>query len=99
MSPSAERQAFFEDATSMLFAVSLIIDRSDTLPEPLLCPLCLAPNRLVKWVAADDKGFAQPKFEHHCEGCKQPFTKGNIGVRRFAMELTRKRAGEKLYLS
>ena len=99
IAPSADRQAFFESTTSMSFAVPLTLDRSDTLTEPLACPLCLAQNYSVAWVAADEKGFAQPKFEHYCESCQQPFTKENIGVRRFAMELTTKRTGEKLYFS
>jgi hypothetical protein len=97
--PSADRQAFFEGTTSMSFAAPLILDRSDTLTEPLTCPVCLAPNYTVKWVSADEKGFAQPKFEHQCESCEQPFTKENIGVRRFATELTTKRTGETLYFS
>ena len=97
--PSADRQAFFESTTSLSFTVPLTLDRSNTLTEPLTCPLCLAQNYSVAWVAAHGKGFAQPKFEHYCESCKQPFTKENIGVRRFSTELTTKRTGEKLYFS
>jgi hypothetical protein len=99
VAPSAERRRFFQRTTYMFFTMPLIIGPSDILPDPLTCPFCLGPNQLVRWVADDEKGFAQPKFEHLCEVCGRSFTKENIGVRRFAAEFTRIRAGEKLYLS
>jgi hypothetical protein len=95
--PSAERQAFFERTTSLAFAMPLVTGRSDVVS--LDCPFCLRKNHLVKWVADGEKGFAQPKFEYNCESCRQIFTKSNIGVRRFAEEVARMRAGQKVYLS
>ncbi|KAF8511640.1 hypothetical protein BU17DRAFT_97089 [Hysterangium stoloniferum] len=97
--PSAKRRRFFEDTTSWSFTPPLILDRSDTLSEPLTCPRCLALNYSVKWVAAGEKGYAQPKFEHRCESCGDIFTKESIGIMRFAMELTKKREGQTVYLS
>ncbi|KAF8509063.1 hypothetical protein BU17DRAFT_56356 [Hysterangium stoloniferum] len=97
--PSAERQEFFECTTSMPFTPPLIMNHSDTLSQPIPCPHCLVPNYLVKLVAADNKGFTQSRFEHLCERCRNPFTKESIGVKRFALELAKKRAGVVIHLS
>lgn len=75
----------------------LVTDLSDVVT--LDCPFCLRRNHLVKWVAADKKGFAQPEFTYACESCHQWFTKSNIGIRRFAEEFSRRRAGQKVYIS
>lgn len=95
--PSSERQRFFEETTYLTFSVPLITEMSDTMT--LDCPICKQKNHLVKWIAMDDKGFAQTKFEHRCESCNMVFTKSNIGVRRFADEVTLRRTGRKVYIS
>ena len=97
--PSSKRQTFWENTIFIPFIAPLTVGHSDTVQAPVTCPLCLSPNYLVKWVADNERGFAQPNFEHHCESCQQPFTRGNIGVQRFAVEVAKKRAGMKVYLS
>lgn len=95
--PSPEREAFFKNTTSLRFSAALITEFSDVVT--VSCPFCLYKNRLVKWVDANEKGFAQPKFEYTCESCQQVFNKSNIGVKRFAEEFALRRAGKKVYIS
>jgi len=99
LAPSPQRQAFWESTTSMPFVAPLTVDHSDTVQAPVTCPFCLTPNHLVNWVAANERGFAQPNFEYRCESCRQLFTRKNIGIERFAVEVAKKRAGLKVYLS
>lgn len=94
---SAERGAFFEKNTTLKFSMALVTELSDVVTVD--CPFCLQKNHLVKWVDADEKGFAEPKFGYTCESCEQVFTKSNIGVRRFAEEFTMRRTGKKVYIS
>lgn len=95
--PSTERQSFWETTTSLPFAPPLVTGFSDVIT--LDCPLCLQKNHQVKWISDDEKGFAQPGFEYTCDTCHDVFNKSNVGVRRFTEEVTRRRAGEKVYLS
>jgi transposase-like protein len=95
--PSDGRKRFFESTSEMPYEMPLVTNNSDTLD--LICPFCSRPNHLVKWVIPQGKGFAQPNFSYRCEYCKKVYTKSNMGVRRFAEEVFRKRAGEDIYIS
>ncbi|KAG8812482.1 hypothetical protein FRC18_002927 [Serendipita sp. 400] len=95
--PSDERQRFFEETTNLPYDMPLITKRSDVFT--LDCPFCANTNQLVRWVADGEKGFAQPKFAHTCEICGESFRKSNIGVRRFCEEVTRRRAGDRVFIS
>ncbi|KAG8865591.1 hypothetical protein FRC20_009674 [Serendipita sp. 405] len=95
--PSEEQLEFFEYTTQIPYYTPINTDYSDVLT--LRCPFCAYTNQLVRWVADNKKGFAQTKFSHVCEQCIKPFTKSNIGVRRFCEEVTRRRAGERVFIS
>ncbi|KIM29346.1 hypothetical protein M408DRAFT_23112 [Serendipita vermifera MAFF 305830] len=95
--PSKERLTYFETTTSLPFAFPLVTGISDVVS--LDCPFCLQKNYQVKWISEEEKGYAQPHFEHTCEPCHEVFKRSDIGIRRFAEEVSRKRTGEKVYLS
>ncbi|KAG8809140.1 hypothetical protein FRC17_003598 [Serendipita sp. 399] len=95
--PSDERQTFFEQTSKLPYHISLVSDRSDVLT--LHCPFCAHPNQLVRWIDDDEKGFAQTKFVHTCEKCRKPITKSKIGIRRFCEEVSRRRTGERVFIS
>jgi hypothetical protein len=95
--PSYKRRQFFETASGMSYDMPLVTNSSDT--APVNCPWCLQANHFVTWVNAQQQGFAQPNFSYNCQYCTKNFNKNNIGVRRFADEVSRKRAGETLYIS
>ncbi|KAG8785422.1 hypothetical protein FRC16_001948, partial [Serendipita sp. 398] len=95
--PSEKRQLFFEQVSQMSYHMPLATDYSDVLT--LNCPFCAHPNPSVRWVADGKSGFAQTKFSHTCEQCGESFNKSNIGVRRFCEEVTRRRTGERVFIS
>ncbi|KIM19495.1 hypothetical protein M408DRAFT_50053, partial [Serendipita vermifera MAFF 305830] len=95
--PSAERQRFFETTTSLPFAPPLVTNSFEVMV--LNCPFCLQNNHRVRWIAENEKGFAQTRFEHPCERCGVAFKKMHMGVRRFAAEVSRKRTGKMVYIS
>lgn len=94
-SPSEERRKTFEDRTYSAYDIHLVTHADEGLSLP--CPFCDHLNPLVTWIADGDRGFAQPKFEHKCEGCNQTFNKGNIGVGRFVEEFMMKKEGTPVY--
>lgn len=97
ITPTPERLAFFEGVSKQPFQFQLVTDYSDVVSIP--CPFCINTNRLVKWVAPNDKGFAQPAFSHTCEVCGKEFTKSNIGVRRFSDEVVLRRTLQRVFIS
>ncbi|KIM24558.1 hypothetical protein M408DRAFT_27025, partial [Serendipita vermifera MAFF 305830] len=90
--PSAERRGFFEATTSLPFAPPLVTSFSEVVA--LDCPFCLQKNHNIRWIAENERAFAQTQFEHQCEWCGGVFNKTNMGVRRFAAEVTWKRTGK-----
>ncbi|KAG8768001.1 hypothetical protein FRC15_005345, partial [Serendipita sp. 397] len=95
--PSEEQQRFFEQTARVPWVMPLVTEKSDVLT--LTCPFCAYVNHLVPWVADYDRGFAQPKFVHICDRCPRTFNKGQLGVRRFCEEVTRRRTGERVFIS
>ncbi|KAG8772209.1 hypothetical protein FRC20_002851 [Serendipita sp. 405] len=95
--PSEKRQFFFEQVSQMSYHMPMVTDYSDILT--LNCPFCAHLNQSVRWVADGESGFAQTKFSHTCEQCGESFNKSNIGVRRFCEEVTRRRTGERVFIS
>jgi hypothetical protein len=95
--PTEERQRFFEQTSFMPYEMPLVTDQSDAVS--LDCPFCSTRNHLVRWVTADNKGFAQIDFEHRCESCGRTFKKKSIGIRRFSEEVSRKRAQQRMFIS
>lgn len=80
-----------------MFSAEVVTEFSDVVT--VNCPFCAYKNRLVSWVDANEKGFAQPKFEYTCQSCQKAFNKSNIGMKRFAEELTLRRMGKRVYIS
>jgi transposase-like protein len=95
--PSDERERFFESTSGMPYEMPIVTGYSDTVS--LRCPYCMQMNYLVKWITPTQQGYAQPNFSYCCEQCNKVFNKENMGIRRFAEEVTCKRAGEKVYIS
>ncbi|KAG8765202.1 hypothetical protein FRC15_007150, partial [Serendipita sp. 397] len=95
--PSETRQLFFEQVSQMPYHMPMVTDYSDILT--LNCPFCAHPNQSVRWVADGESGFAQTNFSHVCDQCGTSFNKSNIGVRRFCEEVTRRRTGERVFIS
>lgn len=95
--PSDERETYFTKTASQPFISPLTTDYSDVFK--LECPRCHHQNSLVRWLTSTNTGFAQPDFSHKCERCGVDFDKGAIGVRRFADEVTRRRANQRVYFS
>ncbi|KAG9042735.1 hypothetical protein FS842_002087 [Serendipita sp. 407] len=95
--PSDKRQLFFEQVSQVPYHMPMVTEYSDILT--LNCPFCAHPNQSVRWVADGESGFAQTKFSHTCEQCGESFNKSNIGVRRFCEEVTRRRTGERVFIS
>lgn len=99
--PSAQRETFFETTSGLPFMYSFTTSTSDTVSLP--CPCCNTINRGVKWItpegntAGEGAGFAEPNFVHQCEWCSEKFTRTVMGIRKFAEEVTRKRAMRKVY--
>ncbi|CCA71946.1 hypothetical protein PIIN_05881 [Serendipita indica DSM 11827] len=93
--PSEKRRKTFEDRATSTYDILLVTYVEDGLSLP--CPFCEHLNPHVTWVANGERGFAQPRFEHKCEGCHQTFNKGNIGVGRFVDEFIMKKKGESIY--
>ncbi|CAG7852909.1 SubName: Full=Uncharacterized protein {ECO:0000313/EMBL:CCA76091.1} [Serendipita indica DSM 11827] len=97
LSPSAERQHFFERTTGLPWYMPLTTDYSECLA--VFCPLCQVINSRVRWVTDDETGYAQAKFKHRCESCCKEFTKGAMGMRRFVDEVSLQRSGTKVFFS
>jgi hypothetical protein len=95
--PSTEREDSFAKTVNEPFICPLSTSSSDILS--LSCPCCDKTVTKVPWITRDQKGFAQPFFTFTCPDCKNPFTKSMMGIRRFADEVTRKRAKRKVYLA
>lgn len=102
--PSAQREAFFESISGLPFMYSITTSTSDVVS--LVCPCCNTINPTVKWISSVEgngknkgTGFAEPKFEHECDWCKEKITRDKMGIRKFAEEVTRKRAGRKVYFA
>ncbi|PVG00356.1 hypothetical protein CPB86DRAFT_222091 [Serendipita vermifera] len=95
--PSTEREDYFAKHINDPFICPLITSTSDILSLP--CPCCdkMAPK--IPWITKDQKGFAQPFFAFTCRSCGKEFTKSMMGIRRFANEVTKKRARRKVHLS
>jgi hypothetical protein len=94
--PSDERKQFFESTSGMPYDMPLVTNLSETLA--ISCPSCSQTNSL-QWATVEGRGFGQPKFQHQCEHCKMVYTKASMGIKRFAEEVARKRAGETVYIS
>ncbi|PVF99608.1 hypothetical protein CPB86DRAFT_282499 [Serendipita vermifera] len=95
--PSDSRDEVFKISSGMAYEMPLITTLQETLS--LTCPRCLGNNTSVHWITSEAQGLAQPNFNHKCEHCQVNFDKANLGIRRFAEEITRRRAGEKVYIS
>jgi hypothetical protein len=95
--PSNERKEFFEGVAKEPFHLPFTTPTSDILS--LSCPCCDKTADKVPWVTGEGKGFAQPGFIFTCSSCGKVFTKPMIGIRRFADEVTRKRAKRRVYFA
>ncbi|PVG00354.1 hypothetical protein CPB86DRAFT_871885 [Serendipita vermifera] len=95
--PSNERKTFFERITKEPFTLPLTTATSDILS--LSCPCCDKTADKVPWATGEEKGFAQPGFIFPCSSCGKEFTKPMMGIRRFADEVTRKRAKRRVYFA
>ncbi|CAG8633747.1 10604_t:CDS:1 [Acaulospora colombiana] len=95
--PSESQESLFITTSGMPYEMPLVTTSQETLS--LTCPRCLENNSSVHWVTSSGQGFAQPNFSYKCEHCQVDFSKANIGIRRFSEEISRKRAGENVYIS
>jgi DNA-directed RNA polymerase subunit RPC12/RpoP len=95
--PSDPREKLFETRSGIPYKMPLVTSFHETLN--LTCPRCSGNNSSVHWVTLEGQGFAQPNFSYKCEHCKIDFDQANLGIRRFAEEVSRKRAGEHVYIS
>ncbi|PVF99604.1 hypothetical protein CPB86DRAFT_813763 [Serendipita vermifera] len=95
--PSYPRRNLFQSVCGMPYDMPLITDWNETLN--LTCPRCFGNNHWVRWITPEGQGFAQPNFAYKCEHCQIVFDKTHLGIRRFAEEISHKRAGESVYIS
>lgn len=95
--PSYPREQLFQTTCGMPYEMPVVTDWNETLS--LTCPRCLGNNYFVRWITFEGQGFAQPNFAYRCEQCQVVFHRTTLGIRRFADEVSRKRAGENVYIS
>ncbi|PVF99605.1 hypothetical protein CPB86DRAFT_282277 [Serendipita vermifera] len=95
--PSGPREETFRTISGMPYQMPFVTTSQETFN--LTCPRCLGSNSSVHWFTPEGQGFAQPDFSHKCEHCQINFDKANLGIWRFAEEVSRKRAGENVYIS